>query len=522
MFSDMTRSPGVHRIAVLAAAVVVAATCAVSAAAPAPSPPPVGATVDAACHARQATLLGLGSVTCRTVEAVQRGAAAACRVVAGIVVDPALCAVIDGWKVSPAQVNAYEGSWTHRALALQRGLDDGVPLLDELFLHTHNSFNAAAYTLPKGLAAPTYYPTLTNQDPNQIYSMTDQLRMDVRALEMDLHWFPSPYGSAKTGGKWVTLCHGQTDAVGPANVQIGCSIDKPAQVGFAELAAWMAANPSQFVILYLENQMQSSVQAHTIAGDLLLKYFGSYLVPTPPGQPCAPMPYETSRASLLAKGQRLLLVGNCDVGGTTSWGAAVHGRGSLWDESGDPTHYTASDCAHDRSAHAARRSFRRFFEDSTWLTEVTGVSNPTAPSTSRRVSAADVTTIVSCGANLLGLDELRPDDGRISAMVWSWAVNEPSGPGCAVNGPDGRFRSAGCGASHSFSCLTAAGSWHVTAATGPWSDGQAACAAEAPGSRFAVPFNGLSNQLLKEAKAANGAASTWLAYHQVGASWQVS
>ena len=121
----------------------------------------------------------------RTVQSVQWGTAAACRTPLREAPDPSTpeaCAAVDGRPVSEAQMKTYESSWVHRALSLQRGLDEGAPLAEEQLPHTHNSFNASSYSL----GSTSYYPTLTNQDPNQVYSLTDQLRMDVRAIEIDV------------------------------------------------------------------------------------------------------------------------------------------------------------------------------------------------------------------------------------------------------------------------------------------------------------------------------------------------
>src|SRR5206468_8727622 len=138
--------------------------------------------------------------------------------------------------ISAAAVAAYQRSWVHRALTLQRQLDERVPVIQTQIVHTHNSFNASAYGL-NGTQPPSYYPTLTNQDPNQVYSLSDQLNMDVRFVELDLHWVPSPDGNRTTNGYWVTLCHGdgqQAPATGTW-VHVGCTADRPAQDGFAEL-----------------------------------------------------------------------------------------------------------------------------------------------------------------------------------------------------------------------------------------------------------------------------------------------
>src|SRR5581483_978546 len=125
--------------------------------------------------------------------------------------DPAAtddCELVDGRAVSEAAISEYRKSWVHRALRLQSTLDRRVPLYEAQIPGTHNSFNASSYYVPINGKPVDYYPTLTNQDPNQVYSITDQLRMDVRGIEIDLHWVPSAYGSVKTDGYWVDVCHG--------------------------------------------------------------------------------------------------------------------------------------------------------------------------------------------------------------------------------------------------------------------------------------------------------------------------
>ena len=460
----------------------------------------------------------------RSVTQLQRGTATACRTPLRSVSDaaPEECAPIDGRTISEAQINAYEQSWTHRALSLQRGLDDSAPLAQEQMPHTHNSFNASSYTL----GSTSYYPTLTNQDPNQVYSITDQLRMDVRAVEIDLHWWPSPYaatnGRTDTGGKWVTMCHGANDVV--TGVHVGCTWDRPFENGLAEVRAWLDANPDQVILLYLENQLTDesgayNLQAQTIAADLIQKGLGD-LVYTPQNGPCENMPLDVSRAKMRSEGHRVLIVGNRGAGG--DWCSLVHERGPQpqhWDEGGDPTNYNGdasdpnSDCSKDRAQRLAGQPFRRWYEDSTWLTNMQNGRN-------EHITAATTALMVRCGVNIVGFDQLTPDDGRLSAFVWSWAANEPkAGAGnCAYQGGDGRFHAGDCKDKHHFACVDASGAWHVTASTGQWDKGAKACAREFAGSRFAVPANGLHNQLIVEAR--GSASAVWLNYSAASGNWK--
>jgi hypothetical protein len=450
----------------------------------------------------------------RGVQQVRNDGAALCRTPLRSAPDPSApeaCAPVDGRTISEAQVDAYESGWVHRALSLQRGLDANAPLAEEQLPHTHNSFNASSYRL----GSASYYPTLTNQDPNQVYSLTDQLRMDVRAIEIDVHWWPSPFGNASTGGKWVTMCHGDSGQV--PGVHIGCTWDRPFQDGLAELKAWLVAHPDQFILLYLENQLDDTngpnPQAHQIAGQLIEQGLGALVYKPPPTQPCASMPTDMSVMDMAKGGHQVLIVGNCGPG---AWGSWVHEREPHWDEHGDPSTYGEAACTADKNERASDPLlFRRTFEDSTWLTAMLG------DGTNHLSTPATVTKMVKCGVNIIGLDQLTPQDPRLAALVWSWAQDEPkAGAGnCAYQGGDGRFHAGDCGAPRRFACSDAAG-WHVTSATGPQSGGGAVCAAEFAGSRFAVPANGLGNQQLVTAKAP--ALEVWLNYASLNGTWTSS
>jgi hypothetical protein len=433
----------------------------------------------------------------RSVTALQRGAAAECRRVAP---DDEQCGPIDGRPVSSSRVDAYQRSWVHRALALQATLDDAAPLTEALLPHTHNTFNSSAYD-----------PTLTNQDPNQPYSITDQLNMDVRAIELDVHWVPSPYGTPGTGGYWPTLCHGNTQ--GP--VHVGCSVDRPLQDGLAEVAGWMTAHPSEFVLLYLENQLGDSAQAHEVAGSLVESALGRFALRTPAAAPCEAMDWTQSTTAIEATGARLVIVGDCStsVAGGTGWGALVHQRGPHWDESGDPTTYSSPQCSRDLDARskAGGNVFRRYFEDSTWVAAAAG-SNPVTSSLggTSTISPAATALMVRCGVNIIGFDQLTPEDPRLAALVWSWATNEPAtgAHGCAYQGGDTHWRlDNSCGTKRPVACVSASGVWSVTSRAVPWPRAADACASSFPGSAFAAPPTGLRNAHLA---AAARSAEVWV------------
>ena len=493
--------------------------------------PSSGGDVVTACKANVgANVPQAGPRGCRTAQSYVWGTGATCRAVAKEqgTSGAEQCEPIDGRTISEHQVQLYESSWVHKALALQRSLDEAAPLWDEQLPHTHNTFNSSAYTLPHDGRVPSYYPTLTNQDPNQAYSITDQLRMDVRAIEIDVHWVPSPFAAQHlqdhpdTGGYWVTMCHGDGEQPAPPApaVHVGCTDDRPFEDGIAEFRAWLDANPNDFVLLYLENQLFGDPTAHAIAASIVDTGLGDLVYRPPAGGGCTTMPYGTSAATIKAANNghaRVLIVGNCGPGGSP-WNSLVFSRGNAWIEGGDPSAYFDdpdpthdSPCRQDQGARLARSSFRRVYEDSTFVSAmVSGEDN--AP-----FSPEKTALMVRCGVNIIGMDQLTPQDPRLTALVWSWAAGQPAANGgpCAYEGGDARFRNGNCERQRTFACVDAARTWHVTAAKGEWEQGFRAC--QQSGWTFAVPVNGFQGDQL--AKARPSGAEVWLDYRQTSAGW---
>jgi hypothetical protein len=440
----------------------------------------------------------LGSAGCKTLDS---GAVLLAIVCGQLPVDPAACAdLTDGRPVDAAAVDAFAKGWVPRALALQARLDWDRPLRDAFLPHTHNSFNS-----------PQHGPSLTTADPNQRYTLTDQLRMGFRALELDLHWFPHPAGTPADGLHGVVVCHGQTQDVGPLSVHVGCSVDRLLGPVLDEVRAFLDApgNEHEVLLLYLQNELDDVPAAHAEAVAELERAFGP-LLHRPTGASaatCEDLPVERSRADLLAAGHRVLLVGGCGPGPWSSW---VFQQGAGWDEranSGGYPDFPA--CAADRVLRGYDEHLIRVTEDQTWLSAVVGTPAP--------ITVAEVRAMVRCGVELIGLDRVGPDDPRLPALVWSWAPDEPSTAGpCALRGADGRFRAADCSGERAPACRTTDGGWVVPAATGPWADGFATCAAA--GAAFAVPTSGWDNEQL--GLAAPGGVDLWLDYGVTATGWQ--
>jgi hypothetical protein len=381
-----------------------------------------------------------------------------------------------------------------RALRLQALLSEDRPLRDDLIPHTHNSFNT-----------PDYGPSLTTLDPNHRYTLTDQLRMGIRAIELDVHWLPSPFGSLDSGGYAVTVCHGETQELGGVRIHVGCTVDQPLAPRLQELSDYLRApgNEHEFLLLYLQNELDGSPAGHAATVALLEQYLGDLIYHPPGGQPegeCADLPVERSRAELAAAGGRVLVTGNCGPG---RWSSVVFRRGDGWDERGNTGGYPdVTACEADRVERDYDHRWIRVTEDSTWLSAIGGSAAP--------ITEPEVRAMVRCGVELIGLDRIGPADPRLPDLVWSWAVDEPSTAGrCATWGDDARFRAADCDQVHRAACATADGGWVLTDRAVAWSGAAAACAAQ--GATFAVPRSAWSNEQLRVVAVAAGQATPlWL------------
>lgn len=405
-----------------------------------------------------------------------------------------------GKHPSQRAVAAYADSWTHEALTLQFELAGDVPFVDAPWVGTHNSYNSLAYG---------YTPS--RSDSNQQLTIADQLAVDVRSVEVDIHWFN---GQPRT-------CHATGE-------HAGCSTEGPVGPILDEIAAFLdePGNEDQVVLLYLEDHIRNTQGYDEVTAELE-RAFGEGIYRSPGGD-CSPtLPLTLTRDDVLAAGARVVIVASGCGGGTpedgaTAWSQMVFdwSGGTVQHESRPRGFQDFPDCGPDFTRAQYDSRMIRYFEDSTFVTS-TG-STVGAAGTDDGLTPATTAAMMRCGVDLTGFDQLLPDDGRLEASVWSWAEGEPDGSGaCAVQrGADGRWETAGCAsAKRPAACRTADGDWLVTAKAVKRKQASRACAKE--GAAFAVPRTGHENALLYAATPET-VESTWLGYRVRGGGWRAA
>jgi hypothetical protein len=464
-------------------ALLIAAGPAGSAAAADPAPPSPTAPCDAVSPiAIPCVALG------KTFDAVS----AECRRVG---IPDTLCILPLAHNVTQAARDAYLQSWVHQAAKFQYALGDPLPLRDAQWLGTHNSFNSLAESF-----------TVSNLDSNQQLSLTQQLDLDMRSIELDLHFIPR---LELLGGRAVTVCHGQ----GPELGDLGCTFEPLFTTVLPKIAAWLnaPAHSDEVVLLYLEDEMKNpAAYASTIStlDKVLRRPDGSSLIyrPDPAARAangCTPLPLGASRDDVRAAGARVVLVGSCAPG----WSADVFDWNATHVEGGSASAYQpypACDATYGAGVYDAK--LVRYFEDSTL---VSALLDPTRPAANpEALTPAKVRSMTDCGVNLFGFDQILPEDGRIQASLWSWAPDEPrtANGGCTLQGADGRWLAAACAGAHPAACV-ANGTWSVT---GPVAFADAPAACSALGATFGLPRAGDQNSRLHAVAGPVGGA--WVRY----------
>ena len=379
---------------------------------------------------------------CRGAEQVSSALAAHCRYATGR--DEDCSSVPLAPRVVRAEIAEHEASWLHRALASQYELGSGVAMIDAPWAGTHNSFNSVRQM-----------PALSETDANQQLTLTQQLRLDMRSLEIDLHSFRDR----------PVVCHGEGQG-------IGCTTERVLVGVIDELRRWLDAHPDQVLLLYLEDHLKPGHERRAVA-----RLAARLKVLPAAGNDLATL----TRDAVRAAGRQVVLVGGS--GSTVEWRGYVFG----WDpiEWEDRPHGFAG-CANDGVVPPYRTDMVRFYEDSTWLThqaEIAGQSR-----TDDGLRPETVSEMVRCGVDLFGFDQLVPGDPRLPALVWSWAEGQEPGP-CAVLGAAGRWLSD-CAGERRVACRGAEG-WFVPATVVGRAEATAVCA-EA-GGEFVPPRTGAEN-----------------------------
>lgn len=369
-------------------------------------------------------------------------------------------------QAAPADpITTFNNSWAGKALSHQRSMNGDTPLAENNILGSHNTYNSKAYR-----NATRYL------DPQQTHSIYDQLRMGARFIELDAHWTAHTHGWPWEWGTDLLLCHSGI-GVDVGDLHLGCSLtDRFVKDGVAEVGRWLNENPNEVIILYFEDHTDGRHQQllNIINDKLSGKVYAS--------NGCQNIPNTLTKNQVRAAGKQVV----------------------LWKDGG-----CSSNTGMKNLAFTGLGDIDRIWED---RTSIGAISAFFTNGSVKRIEAQDVTQAFKNGGNIVNLDNLTYNDGRLEAGIWSWDVNEPNNWGgnqdCAVQWGNGRWDDADCSNQHFFACQhNETNEWNLSTYSDIWSDGENAC--DILGDyRFSVPKNSQENEALKAAK--GGMSHVWI------------
>ena len=378
--------------------------------------------------------------------------------------------------------------WLANAVRLQARLARTLPLCFSFMLGTHNS--AISLADGYGNLDPVYqslfkYVKWTSKDfstallrtNNQWLSLTDQLNLGVRVVEIDTHWVGGVLRVAHCGGLHVgplnTLVRAlntvakllghhirwDTETLGcdPSLSSIPALEQRTLVDALTEVAAWLhaPANSDEFLVLFFDDQPNLSEWG--VAGHLkedVLSVFSADEIFSRDDLAEAGWQWPTA-AEMVESGRRLLLVSVADYG--EAMAPFVFPRGAQLCGWTEPSLNIISSPPACQLMTPPPQQPEHLFTGS--LVRVSTCELEYGPLNCDFIweggnapffDESSLPGVVECGVNIPCPDLLTPS--RAAAAVWSWAVGHPfeNGGECAVaSSGDGRWRTAPCNSSSS-------------------------------------------------------------------------
>lgn len=406
--------------------------------------------------------------------------------------------------------------WLNQTLAFERKLAASRPICFAQLPATHNS----AITLADGYGNRDQLFNL-NLNPNKPYSflktnnhalsLTDQLRLGVRWLEVDAHFFLDDLHTAHCGNLGSASIEALFGALNAKLRKYGSIVWGPELLGcfpslsgirpdeqgttretLREIRTWLdrPENQKEFVFLYLDTG--SELARLNKIGDLntvVTDVFGDLLVPISAFNAMAANKWTNSTTiqEFVDRNQRVFVLANANTGLAYRLGDFCNGHKVL-----DTKFINDQPDAATRVLGGVKLYSNDYFVRS-YQSVLRYISLGEAGTISQELPVTlepnNIPNFVRWNLNLVAPEQL--DGAKIKAQVWSWAENEPSTTvvdGAVFVNPTGRWLAS----------TTAAKTWKAcwNSMTLKWNI-VAFAAACAPGFTYTAPKDAYQNTMLR-------------------------
>ncbi|MBS1823816.1 MAG: hypothetical protein JST93_00720 [Acidobacteria bacterium] len=403
-----------------------------------------------------------------------------------------------------------ETGWLGWAMREQLyGISLGQPINRIPWLGAHNAFSSKR----QGFSGDLY--------ANQVLSLTDQLNAGVRHLELDPHYYTYAVPPVEPAAR---LCHGSNTGL--------CLLTNYGNrlLGFAlaEIRAWLRANPSEVLILKLDEKNVDSILS--VGYDFMYSELNTYLGPYA-YRPTGAFSRWPTIAEIRGAGKQIVIMQHDSsvrsAGADLVWDAHLLIQSNNW-----PKNQDFDNCVSQDGVSQANRGAKEWWD----VAEGRSLSNSDAfNNATGLMGTGTVRKAVNCGVSIIGLDYLyalssapvgnQPSnfEGRVESTIWSFAEGDYGFSGPAyLNKTTRRWNSAPATEVRPYACAPKRPSgdpndvrdWRISAVQGEWNQsyGNAMCAAEfGTDFEFAHPRNGFQNRQLADL-AANTTNGVWVKY----------
>ncbi|ETI37166.1 hypothetical protein F443_16828 [Phytophthora nicotianae P1569] len=302
---------------------------------------------------------------------------------------------------------------------------------------------------------------------NQFLSLTDQLNLGTRFLELDVHYFASALHDAHCSNFGVSLINslskdmvislksvleasGEDSTVEWTSDLVGClpslsgiraEEQRLHNESLIEIATWLSSHPNDFVVLFADIGDEVASFGQT---DALLKLYAN----TFGDRLFSPADFESSGGDwngftledLIRQGKQVVLVTASEANSVMFYSREMCAG---WvDIPRNATGLAGTFFGETMNAGKIVRAFESELHYATFGEGSFGGGNKTAdtPAQPAKVNASSVPVFVDAGVNFVAPDGL--DGATMAAMVWSWAENEPdvsTSTAVMLSGADGSW-----------------------------------------------------------------------------------
>jgi len=420
-------------------------------------------------------------------------------------------------------------AWLKHAMRDQIALQRDTPFCYLQYAGTHNSAISRAYGygtedlfLQDLLRFFTSHKDTEMVSANQKLSLTDQLNLGVRMIEIDTHLVHSRLTICHAGGVDVPAVNNFVQKVADLlHVQIdwdtellGCdpgfsdpSLEVPLRQVLGEIREWMGEeeNKEEVVIAFFDDQID--LQTWGVVGDLVKEVedvFGQMVFTPPNKRDFSPDNHTWPTPNqMLEMGKRIIFMSGTDY--TDMHDVIFHKTGPYtcdWSETNIGSFQPYPKCAlgQDGSLITQEGTITRPISDSIVYGPFYNGTGGDSIITDERLPA-----VTECAINFPCIDQAVPTS--FPPQVWSWSEGEPRWSDtktCVVlDSSSGRWHTSDCSSSYPRAC------YDESSRTFYLSDDSAACP---PPSSFGIPSNGKLNQQLLSALRSSSSSAVYLNY----------